>query len=205
MQQKTSPHEIAAILGTLLNLYWQADETLEVRKAVAKVWLEDFAEFDPAVVDEASREWRRGQERRPSIAEFRRLCHEGRANANFRRDRALPKPAAAPEKWMEDLWRESGGIEARAAAIRAAEEKNRKNDEHWRHQSAAIVDKPAASSEPAKRTPPAWIVERDRQRAEAKAKDLGLDRLNRMADRYMADMVKPMPAEPEDLDQEAAA
>ena len=205
MQQKSSPHQIAAILGTLLNLYWQADETPEVRKAVAKVWLEDFAEFDPAVVDEAAREWRRSQQRRPSIAEFRRLCHEGQANANFRADRALPKPPGAPEKWMSDLWRD-GGTEAREAAIRANEERYRKADQWRQERTAAAAGKPAPTApEPKKPPTPEWINERDRQRADAKAKDLGLDKLDGWVDRFMADLPKPVPAEPEDLDAEAAA
>jgi hypothetical protein len=124
-QNGSSPNsvrEIAAIIGTLLALYWQPDETPEVRQLLMQVWLEDLMEFGPAVVAESMREWRRGQKWRPTIAVFRALCRENQDLANFRRDRALPKPEpVAVEPWLADIWRD-GGVEARREANRQQEE-----------------------------------------------------------------------------------
>lgn len=84
----------------MLNLFWQGDETPEVRAQLADVWISDFIEFDAEVVADACREWRHGQTRRPSIAELRAICREGQDTANWKRQRALPPPEGEAPAWF---------------------------------------------------------------------------------------------------------
>lgn len=65
---------IAEIIARLLSHFGTTDEPLAVRRSIARDWLEDLAEFSPAQVQSAGREWRRTQSMRPTIADIRRLC-----------------------------------------------------------------------------------------------------------------------------------
>jgi hypothetical protein len=55
--------------------YWQADEPPAVRALQLEDWLEDLAEFGPAIVADACRQWRRKpNSRRPLPGDIRALC-----------------------------------------------------------------------------------------------------------------------------------
>lgn len=71
---------------------------------ILSVWIEDFIEFDPAVVAESMREWRRGHKWRPSIAELRAICAEIQVTDNWKAERALPKPDPAPNPDDARYW-----------------------------------------------------------------------------------------------------
>ena len=64
----------AALISRLLSHFWTAADPPMSRQAQIEDWLEDLADFTPAVVAEACREWRRGETHRPTIAHIRRLC-----------------------------------------------------------------------------------------------------------------------------------
>lgn len=65
---------IAELITKLLSHFGTSEEPLAVRRAIARDWLEDFAEFSVAQVAWACREWRRAQAFRPTIADIRALC-----------------------------------------------------------------------------------------------------------------------------------
>jgi hypothetical protein len=198
MTERTNPSELAIIVGSLMHFYALTDLDPEIRRAQFEMfWLPELCEFEPGIIRQACAEWQRRQVKEcPTPGQLRAICAEFRANAEWRRGRALPKPAVAPEKWMADLWPD--GMEARDAAIRANEERFRKAEQWRQEQAAAVAGKPApAAPEPPRRDPPQWVVERDRQRAEAKEKALGRDKIDRMVDRYVADSIKRVPAEPD--------
>jgi hypothetical protein len=92
MQQNEQMREIAAIIARLLTHFRQRDEPIEIFTMLADDWIKDVAEFGVAIVAETAREWRQNHDWAPKIAEFRRLCRESRDTANWRSDRALPKP-----------------------------------------------------------------------------------------------------------------
>jgi len=56
---------------------------------LAADWLADLEEFGPEAVESACREWRRGQSKRPTIADMRALCKE---TASPREMQQLPPP-----------------------------------------------------------------------------------------------------------------
>jgi len=117
-QKLSSPdciREVAAIITRLFNLYPTGDEPAEVRQAVAEAWLEELVEFDVQIVDEICREWRRGQTRRPTLAEIYRHCKEGQALADWRGAKKLRKPAGSIDPEIDRLW--NGDMAARQQAI----------------------------------------------------------------------------------------
>lgn len=74
---KSSPEmlaELSAMVSRLLNHFWTGDDPATVRKAQIADWLEDLREFSLVSVENAIREWRRTQIRRPTIADIRKLC-----------------------------------------------------------------------------------------------------------------------------------
>jgi hypothetical protein len=192
--------EIAEQILALLGLYWTADDPAELRKAQGMIWLDVLGGFEPEIVRSACREWSSFQTRRPTPADIRRLCaeaqeaHEARLRLTARRE--LPAEIAA-------LWeRDPPGI--REAMIRAREESYRKAAE-WREAQARAGLPITGPTAPPQRKVPQWILDRDAARAEAKRQALALDQLDGRVERFMANLVKRVPAEPEHLDAEAAA
>lgn len=57
-----------------MGLFWTGSELAAIRREQSKAWLEDLAEFDADTVANACREWRRTHNRKPAIADIRRLC-----------------------------------------------------------------------------------------------------------------------------------
>ena len=85
-----------------------------MRKAQAQDWLEDLAEFGPAIVAAACREWRqRPVNRRPAPGEIRALCIAEQKAQREREERALP---SGERPWT---------YADRVAALRAKREANR--------------------------------------------------------------------------------
>lgn len=75
--------------------YWAADTPIEIRRELARDWLEDLGEFGPEIVGVACREWRQNHNRRPTPADIRLLCI---AEQRDRQPIALPRPAFEPEQ-----------------------------------------------------------------------------------------------------------
>jgi len=159
----TSPRELATIIAALMHFYALSDIDPEIRQAqFAMFWLPELGEFDAAIIRDACAEWqrRRPPKEAPTPGQLRAICVELRANAEWRRNRALPKPAGAPEKWMTDIWRE-GGMEARDAAIapmRSATVSAIMAATASRYRAAKAGDD---TGQIAERPALAWIVERD--------------------------------------------
>jgi hypothetical protein len=89
--------EIAAIVAALLYHYWTADDEPAMRRVQIADWVEDLEEFTLVSVELACREWRRNQNRRPTIADIRKLIGielQDRVNAE---QLALPQQIESPE------------------------------------------------------------------------------------------------------------
>ena len=67
---------IAERISLLLAHYWTPDMDLSLRRELARDWVEDLREFPASIVAEACAEWRRGQTRKPTIADIRSICKE---------------------------------------------------------------------------------------------------------------------------------
>jgi len=78
--------ELAGIVARLLSHYFAPSELDDAaRKAMAADWLEDLAEYHPADVADACREWRRKPNgRRPLPGDIRALCIEHQRNRQQR-------------------------------------------------------------------------------------------------------------------------
>jgi len=103
---------VGAEISRLLSHYWSTSEDQHLREAQAKDWLADLKEFPPEVVAEACGDWRRGETRRPMIADIRTRCFEIRERSKpavfVRPD--IEKTKAARVEWT--------GKVAEAAAYR---------------------------------------------------------------------------------------
>lgn len=99
---KRSLSEIAALVSRLLSHYWTADDHPAVRQGQIEDWLDDLREFEPDVVKEACRQWRRSNTRRPTPADIRTLCMEERSVREWRERRkyALPAPVKADPEFV---------------------------------------------------------------------------------------------------------
>jgi hypothetical protein len=97
MKQQTtssaaSKVQILAMVSRLLSHYWLATEPEPVRRAQLEDWLEDLAEFGPAAVANACRDWRQQPgARRPLPGDIRKLCIEAQT---AQRERLAHAPAA---------------------------------------------------------------------------------------------------------------
>lgn len=80
--------QIASLIARLMGHYWAADTPIEIRRELARDWLEDLREFPLAMVENACREWRQTQSRRPTPADIRKLC----IAEQIARRPALPAP-----------------------------------------------------------------------------------------------------------------
>ena len=122
--RKFSPEmlaELSAMTTRLMQHYWTGDDPVAARKAQIADWIEDLREFPLASVENALREWRQTQAKRPTIADIRKLCIAD-AFVNHR-----PPPEG------RDTYAQSLGYaneDERLAAIAADEQRwqNRKRD-----------------------------------------------------------------------------
>lgn len=121
-----------ARVAALLTHYWTANEPAAVRQAQLRDWYEDLAEFGPAAVAEACKEYRRGPDhaRRPLPGDIRMICIRVRvADAERLADRKAIADARSPwPDWLAELWGPGPiGQADRAEAI--ARDKDRQREE----------------------------------------------------------------------------
>lgn len=57
-----------------MNHYWTDNDHLATRQAQVEDWIEDLGEFPIGFVEEACREWRQTETRRPTPAAIRKLA-----------------------------------------------------------------------------------------------------------------------------------
>jgi hypothetical protein len=87
---------IAERISTLLSHFWTADDPPAIREAQLGDWIEDLQEFPASIVASACQEWRRGQIKRPLIADIRHLCVEMRPPARSSLSREAPMLSHVP-------------------------------------------------------------------------------------------------------------
>lgn len=95
MPHKTTSGNISSISATiarLLSHYWTAADPVPARRAQFADWLEDLTEFEPSIVADACRTWRRSATatRRPLPTEIRKLCLAEQSSQQERRAIAGP-------------------------------------------------------------------------------------------------------------------
>jgi hypothetical protein len=106
-------------LRDLLSLYYQPNETAEMRARQIALFVKDLADMSDATVHWAVDEWRRTMDRRPTPASLRQLCMVRRAEAtNALARRQPPEPAptfqisdeerAGRRAQVEQIMRETG-------------------------------------------------------------------------------------------------
>jgi hypothetical protein len=88
-------------LRDLLSLYYQPNETTEIRARQIALFVKDLADMSDATVGWAIDEWRRTQDRRPSPASLRQLCMVRRAEATTAQAKRRP-PEPAPTFQLSD-------------------------------------------------------------------------------------------------------
>jgi len=81
------------VLGALAH-HFVPNMPAKVQSLVADDWLDDLAEFPAWAIDEAFRKWRRMEEKKPTIAGIRDLCH--RAVKKARQDKERLEKILAP-------------------------------------------------------------------------------------------------------------
>lgn len=120
---------IAELITKLLSHFGTSEEPLAVRRAIARDWLEDFAEFSVAQVAWACREWRRAQAFRPTIADIRRLATKAQQDDLDRNAIAEQQRQGLDEETLA-MWKPEyhgdmrSPAQRRQAAIDAQEEKH---------------------------------------------------------------------------------
>jgi hypothetical protein len=91
---------------------------------MARDWVRDLGEFDPAIVEEACTRWRRTEARRPTPADIRRLCLDEAADC-------APVHAAPLDRPGWDAYARSVGFESaaeRSLALDAERQRQRARD-----------------------------------------------------------------------------
>ncbi len=111
--------EISGLIARLLNHYWTADDDPAMRRVQAEDWINDLVEFEAEDVQNACREWRQNQTRRPTPADIRLL-----AIAEHRRRNPVPDPPYIPPPAPRNRTPED--IAAVEANMRIFFERNRK-------------------------------------------------------------------------------
>ena len=92
----------------LLSHYWLVNEDDALRRAQVSDWIADFEEFPASIVAGICEQWRRAEEKRPSIAALRKLCLEYVAAQRAKREPprgTQPEEAKAPDHVVRDYWR----------------------------------------------------------------------------------------------------
>lgn len=98
----------------LLGIYWQSNDTPEERARQALLFVRDMSEFSEDVVTAALSQWRRGNDRRPTIAGLRQLCMKRRYELTVERKR---RDQPAPEQPFQLSETERERRRAQLAAI----------------------------------------------------------------------------------------
>jgi hypothetical protein len=116
----TTPSELAVIVSALMHFYARTDLDPEIRRAQFEMfWLPELGEFDAAIVRQACAEWqRRPMKEAPTPGQLRAICAELQASAEWRRERALPKPTVMSEAEIieaADAWAQARGFESISA------------------------------------------------------------------------------------------
>jgi hypothetical protein len=95
--------EVSALVTKLLAHYWTTNEHAAARQAQIEDWIDDLAEFGPAVVEQACTDWRRSEHRRPLPADIRTRCI---AVQNEERERVMLEDTRRERwpQWLEELW-----------------------------------------------------------------------------------------------------
>ena len=139
--------------------------------------------------------------RRPLPGEIARIC-AGIVNADRERQLLLTSRRRELPVELAALWADDPPG-AREAAIAAQQEKYRLADEWRAQQAAAVAGKvtPAPVEKP-KRPTPQHILDRDAVRAEAQRQSLGLDRLDKAADRFVEAELQQVKRVPLDDDEQ---
>jgi hypothetical protein len=84
---------VSELVRRLLNHYWTADDHPAMRREQGADWIEDLVEFPVECIDEACREWRRTQNKRPTPADIRALAAaDQQRRAERQKLVALPPP-----------------------------------------------------------------------------------------------------------------
>lgn len=127
---------VAILVAKTLGHYWTADDSEAARTAQITDWIEDLVEFGPTIVNEAFREWRHTENRRPTIAQIRSRCialqREPREHALRLEDHRAPWP-----RWLAEIWGEGGQLERRDAI--ALQEARYLRGEFFRGQPPDVV------------------------------------------------------------------
>lgn len=108
------PARLLARITTLLAHFWEGFADHALKKAVALDWADDLEEFPEWAVEDACRQWRRAESRKPTPADIRQRCHEETAQhrVTLRRLEALvahdqhapPPTVAAPATGRARAW-----------------------------------------------------------------------------------------------------
>lgn len=118
--------KIAAEISRLLAHYWSAAEDQRLRAAVSRDWLEDLQEFRADWVEEACRQWRRSEPKRPTISDIRKLCQRIRDDERANRTGA--------RYLLTDAQRAE--VQARERQIAAEQDERYRLAFEWRQQFA---------------------------------------------------------------------
>jgi hypothetical protein len=105
--------QVAEEITRLLSHYrMTADDNVDpaLQQAVLEDWLEDLAEFSPADVRVACREWRQNNKWRPKISEIRALALAERHRAHNARGDLLPAPSMSPEQLQIQIEEQCAGL-----------------------------------------------------------------------------------------------
>lgn len=80
--------DVSALVARLMNHYWKDNEHAAMRQAQIEDWITDLREFPVECIEEACREWRRTETKRPTPAHIRKLAIAARAAAAQERAQA---------------------------------------------------------------------------------------------------------------------
>lgn len=76
LKSSTNKRLVSEQIYKLLTHYWIVGEDDALRKLQVADWIADFEEFPSSIVAEVCMQWRRTEEKRPSIAALRARCAE---------------------------------------------------------------------------------------------------------------------------------
>jgi hypothetical protein len=99
----TPSRRVSELIARLLSHYWTADDHPAMRQAQAEDWIEDLVELPTECVEEACREWRQTQTRRPVPSEIRILAITAQARMRDRSILALPAPELSDEEILKAI------------------------------------------------------------------------------------------------------
>jgi hypothetical protein len=150
---------VAEEITRLLSHYWTADDHPALQQALLDDWLEDLAEFSPAHVRVACREWRQNNKWRPKISEIRALALAEQHRAHKARRDLLPAPPMSREQIEEQCAGLYGscGMRYERAHYMCGEWCRDRVSEHLRSSSTPLPTKQPEITAAAKRK--VWLLE----------------------------------------------